>query len=471
MQHHNLAIMNLKHNFFWKNRGGNLSATVSHYFEPKTVAEIQQIVKQALLENKKVRVVGDSHSWSPLSVTNDYLINTSKYFNKVLAVTKDPDTIVVEPGATVADTLKAYRRHGLVLPMNVDVPPITIGGAISVGANGFSKDWGTYSQFVQELEVVTGTGEIKIINKDKDYELWKAACLGLGMFGVITKITLNLVKMFTVRVVEKKINLQQALLDSPQTFLNHDYCQYFWFPFNDRVILQTSDITEDTPTWTRRHSAMRSFVGWLQAGATQIIGRMLLQRPEWTLNFNQMAFSYLKEGNHVMVQSDNVMLGQWINYIYHNENCSVSFPVDDELKLPAEAWKMAVELVEAYKNAGKYPVSLEMNMRVFGPSEGYLDTLPNMRPDQRTCNIQITSFQNPEWTAFELELMEKWLAIPGSRPHWAKQFQNIPNIAKIIREVYGVNLVQFLEIREKSGIDPNKIFVNPFFEELFFKPL
>jgi FAD/FMN-containing dehydrogenase len=158
--------MNLKHNFFWKNRGGNLSATVSHYFEPKTVAEIQQIVKQALLENKKIRVVGDSHSWSPLSVTNDYLINTSKHFNKVLAVTKDPDTIVVEPGATVADTLKAYRRHGLVLPMNVDVPPITIGGAISVGANGFSKDWGTYSQFVQELEVVTGTGEIKIINKD-----------------------------------------------------------------------------------------------------------------------------------------------------------------------------------------------------------------------------------------------------------------------------------------------------------------
>lgn len=463
--------MNLKHNFFWKNRGGNLSATVSHYFEPKSVAEIQQIVKQALQENKKVRVVGDSHSWSPLSVTNDYLINTTKYFNKVLAVTKDPNTIVVEPGATVADTLVAYRRHGLVLPMNVDVPPITIGGAISVGANGFSKDWGTYSQFVQELEVVTGTGEIKIINKNKDYELWKAACLGLGMFGIITKITLNLVKMFKVRVVEKKINLQEALLDSPQTFLNHDYCQYFWFPFNDRVVLQTSDITDDAPTWTRRHSAIRSLVGWLQAGATQIIGRMLLKRPEWTLHFNRMAFGYLKEGNHVMIQSDNVMLGQWINYIYPNENCSVSFPVDDELKLPAEAWKMAVELVETYKAAGKYPVSLEMNMRIFGPSEGYLDTLPNMRVDQRTCNIQITSFQNPGWTVFELELMQKWLSIPGSRPHWAKQFQNIPNIAQIIREVYGSNLIQFLDLREKSGIDPHKLFVNAFFEELFFKPL
>jgi hypothetical protein len=28
-----------------------------------------------------------------------------------------------------------------------------------------------------------------------------------------------------------------------------------------------------------------------------------------------------------------------------------------------------------------------------------------------------------------------------------------------------------LDIREKSGIDPNKLFVNAFFEELFFEEL
>lgn len=460
--------MNSKTNFIWNNRGGNLTSTVANYFEPATVEHIQAIVKRAYQENKKVRVVGDSHSWSPLCVTNDYLINTSKHFNKILKVTQNPDRIVLEPGATVADTLKVYRKHGVVLPMNVDVPPITIGGAISVGANGFSRHWGTYSEFVYELEVVTGTGELKIINREKDYELWKAACLGLGLFGIITKITLNLEKMFNVRVVEKKVDMTQALAKTPQTFRKHDYCQYFWFPYNDKLILQTSDITTDAPTWTPFKSFMRDFVGWLQAGATQLVGPLLNRRPKWTYNFNRIAFNYLKEGDHIMLQCDNVMLGQWINHIYHNENCSVSFPVDDALELPAKAWLMAVDLVEAFKKEGKYPVSLEMNMRVFGTSEGYLDTLPDMAAGQLTCNIQITSFPNPEWTNFELQLMSKWLAIPGSRPHWAKRFQNIPHIAETIQTVYGENLERFLAVREQSGIDPKRLFVNPFLEDLFF---
>jgi hypothetical protein len=107
-------------------------------------------------------------------------------------------------------------------------------------------------------------------------------------------------------------------------------------------------------------------------------------------------------------------------------------------------------------------------MRVFGTSEGYLDTLPDMKEGQLTCNIQITSFPNPEWADFELQLMNKWLAIPGSRPHWAKRFQNIPHIAETIQTVYGENLERFLAVREQSGIDPKRLFVNPFLEDLLF---
>lgn len=460
--------MKNKQNTLWKNRGGNLSSRVANYYEPQSVADIQAIVKRAFQENRKVRVVGDAHSWSPLCVTQDIMINTSKHLNKVWAVTKNPDRIVVEPGATVADTLKAYRKHGVVLPMNVDVPPITIAGAISVGANGFSRHWGTYSEFVYELEVVTGTGELKIINRDTDYALWQAACLGLGLFGIITKITLNLVKMFNVRVIEKKIDRVQALAETPTTFLKHDYCQYFWFPYNDKVLLQTADITTQTPTWTPFHTFKRDTVGWLQAGATQLIGRLLKHRPKWTVPFNKMAFNYLKESDHVMLQCDNVMLGQWINHIYQNENCSVSFPVDEAVILPAKAWTMAVDLLETFKKEGKYPVRLEMNMRVFGTSKGYLDTIPSMSTGQLTCNIQITSFPNPEWESFELQLMEKWLAIPGSRPHWAKRFQNMPNISETLHKVYGEHLAQFLEQREQSQIDPKRLFVNPFLEGLLF---
>ena len=64
--------------------------------------------------------------------------------------------------------------------------------------------------------------------------------------------------------------------------------------------------------------------------------------------------------------------------------------------------------------------------------------------------------------------MERWLSIPGSRPHWAKQYQNLPGIADTLRDVYGENLEMFLRIREEAEVDPDNIFVNPFLEGLLF---
>ena len=45
--------------------------------------------------------------------------------------------------------------------MNVDIPPITIGGAVSVGANGFSRNYGPYSDFILKLRLSIANGNIK----------------------------------------------------------------------------------------------------------------------------------------------------------------------------------------------------------------------------------------------------------------------------------------------------------------------
>lgn len=125
-------------NYHWRNHGKNLSSTVARYYEPTSAADVQQIVMEARQNGRKVRVVGDSHSWSPLALTNDYLIGTRR-FNKILNISTNPPRITVELGVTVGATLRAFIEHGVCLPMNVDLPTLTIGGAVAVGANGFSK--------------------------------------------------------------------------------------------------------------------------------------------------------------------------------------------------------------------------------------------------------------------------------------------------------------------------------------------
>lgn len=453
-------------NYHWHNHGKNLSSTVARYYEPTSVAEIQQIVKEARQNGRKVRVVGDSHSWSPLAVTKDDLIST-RHLNKILNVSINPPSITVEPGVTVGETLRAFVKHGVCLPMNVDLPTITIGGAVAVGANGFSKKWGTYAEFVEEVELVTGTGELRTVNKWRDGELWRAVACSLGLFGIFTKITLSLQPAFNVRVTNHKIEMRQAIDEVAQTFEAHDYAQYFWFPFNHKVTLQTSDVTDEAVTWRNSHQRWKNVNGWLETGATHLVKPLLGWFPKITPHFARFASNSMKAETHIMAQSDNMLLGRWINYMVPSLNASVSFPPGPACERAKEAWHIAVDLIDAEAKAGKYPVNLAMNMRLFGKSTALLHCIAS-GDNKTTCNIQITSFDNKHWETFKNCLMERWLAIPGARPHWAKQFQDLPQIANTLRAVYGENLEAFLRIRQAEGVDPDNIFVNPFLEALFF---
>jgi L-gulono-1,4-lactone dehydrogenase len=454
-------------NYQWRNHGKNLSSTVARYYEPTTAAEVQQIVREARQNGCNVRVVGDSHSWSPLVTTTDYLISTRR-LNRILSVSTSPPRITVEPGVTVGDTLRAFIKHGVCLPMNVDLPTITIGGAVSVGANGFSKLWGTYSEFVEEVELVTGTGEIRTIHKERDGDLWRAVACSLGLFGVFTRITLALQPAFNVRVTQRKIAMRQAMDELAGTFANHDYAQYFWFPFNQEVTLQTADVTDEPVNWTQVHQWRKHISGWMEAGATHLVHPLLVRFPQITPSFTWFAGKSIKAGQHVMRQSDNMLLGRWINSMVPSLNASVSFPPGAACERVREAWYLAVDLVNASAREGRYPANLAMNTRLFGKSTALLHAL---RGDEQetTCNIQITSFYNAHWEAFKDQLMARWLALPGSRPHWAKQYQDLPQIATTLRRVYGENLATFLRIRAEEGIDPDNIFVNAFLEELLFR--
>lgn len=453
-------------NYPWQNHGKNLSSTVARYYEPTSAAEVQQIVAEARQHGRKVRVVGDSHSWSPLAVTDDYLICTRR-MNKILNISASPPHITVEPGVTVGDTLRAFIRHGVCLPMNVDLPTITIGGAVAVGANGFSKLWGTYSEFVEEVELVTGTGEIRTVQRERDRDLWRAVACSLGLFGIFTKITLALQPNFNVRVVNRKLDMRQAIDGVARTFEAHDYAQYFWFPFNRQVTLQTSDVTDEPVTWTKAHQWRKNLTGWMETGATHLVKPLLVRFPQLTPRFTQFAGDSLKAGEHIMSQSDNMLLGRWINSMVPSLNASVSFPPGPGCEQVHRAWHIAVDLIDAHARARRYPANLAMNTRLFGKNTALLHSVPGYA-NETTCNIQITSFDNQHWEAFKSELMERWLAIPGSRPHWAKQYQDLPGIARTLRAVYGENLETFLRIRNEERVDPDNIFVNSFLDDVLF---
>src|ERR1043166_8398770 len=59
----------------WSNWAGNYSCKAENYFEPGNENEIREIVLRARKEGKRIRVAGSGHSFSPIAMSNDFLVS------------------------------------------------------------------------------------------------------------------------------------------------------------------------------------------------------------------------------------------------------------------------------------------------------------------------------------------------------------------------------------------------------------
>ncbi|PNT66185.1 cytokinin dehydrogenase 7 [Brachypodium distachyon] len=86
------------------------------------------------------------------------------------------------------DILHATLQHGLAPRAWTDYLRLTVGGTLSnAGIGGQAFRHGPQITNVQELDVVTGTGQLVTCSRDKSPDLFFAVLGGLGQFGVITR--------------------------------------------------------------------------------------------------------------------------------------------------------------------------------------------------------------------------------------------------------------------------------------------
>ncbi|KAM3329182.1 hypothetical protein ACQJBY_026326 [Aegilops geniculata] len=92
------------------------------------------------------------------------------------------------------DVLHAALAHGLTPRSWTDYLHLTVGGTLSnAGISGQAFRYGPQISNVQELEVITGLGEMVTCSKERNSDLFDAVLGGLGQFGVITRARIPLV--------------------------------------------------------------------------------------------------------------------------------------------------------------------------------------------------------------------------------------------------------------------------------------
>jgi cytokinin dehydrogenase len=158
---------------------------------PAVAQDVQTMVQLANEEGWTVSTRGAAHSQSGQSLSDGGILLDMQGLNKIGPI--EGDSVWVDGGVVWGDLVEQTLARGLVPPVLTNNLNVTVGGTVSMAGLGVaSHRFGTQTDNVLELEVVTGVGDLVSCSSDENRELFDCARCGLGQFSVITRAKLKL---------------------------------------------------------------------------------------------------------------------------------------------------------------------------------------------------------------------------------------------------------------------------------------
>ncbi|WP_328331714.1 FAD-binding protein [Kribbella sp. NBC_00382] len=156
---------------------------------PASVEDIQEIVRRCAQQGIPVVARGLANTTDGQGLTDGVLIDMTA-LNTIHEI--GDDYAIVDAGVDWLQLTNAAHAKGLAPPALTGFLGLTLGGTLSLGGIPPAIQSGGQVDSVIELEVVTGTGELRTCSAEHDKELFEAVLAGLGQYGIITRATVRL---------------------------------------------------------------------------------------------------------------------------------------------------------------------------------------------------------------------------------------------------------------------------------------
>jgi delta24-sterol reductase len=137
---------------------------------------------------------GSTNSTRRRRLDRSRMVDTSG-LTHILSVDKVAKTALVEPNVPMDALVAFLQPYGLVPPVVMEFPGITVGGGVA-GTSGESSSfrYGFFDKTVQSIEIVLGNGDVVTASEDENQDLFLGAAGSFGTLGVTTCLELRLVE-------------------------------------------------------------------------------------------------------------------------------------------------------------------------------------------------------------------------------------------------------------------------------------
>jgi len=355
----------------------------------RSIDEAVAAVRDCVDSGAPVRALGTRHSFNDIADTTGTLVTLTE-------VPADPvldaaaHTVTVGAGTRYGILASWLEAHGWALHNMGSLPHISVAGATQTGTHGSGITNGCLTTAVRALEYIDANGDVRTVRAgDPDFP---ALAVGLGAFGVITRVTLAIEPTYTVAQSIWRGIGWDTLLDSPKALLSAAYSLSVFTRWGTPELEQV----------------------WVKAK----VGVDPALAPDWMGGAAMTHHTLLAEGNPADLTDHDGTPGPWLTRLPHfrldgtpsnGNEIQTEYVVD--LADAAAALRAVRALAEAID-----PLLLITELRTIAADELWLSGA--YRRD--TLAIHFTWRPLAQEVAAVLPAVEEALAPFAARPHWGK---------------------------------------------------
>lgn len=418
----------------WQNWSGNQRCIPSQRFAPKTSAELQTWLKT---NTGKMRSVGSGHSFTALVPTNDTLISTS-YMRGISAVAGSELEADIGAGTQLSAVGPALNDMGQAMINMPDVDRQTMAGAISTATHGTGQTLQCLSAYVTEIELATPNGELLVCNEQSNRELFKAAQVGLGSLGLMTRIRMRNREPFRLKRLARWHKYSEGLAQAEALAQQHRNFEFYVIPFTGMILSDALDETNDAPS--------------IQEELDGNDGLMDLK----------LARDYLGWSNELR----ELVLGTYMKTLSHETNTDHSYQIyaternvrfnEMEYHLPTDVGLKALDEVKQLIERDFPQVFFPFECRFVQADDCWLSPFYKQDSISIAVHRYFEEDHQPLFAAIE-PIFQKY----GGRPHWGKLNSFTGQQFEAAYEHWG----DFKKIRKE--LDPKGLLLNDYLSSIF----
>ena len=225
----------------WSNWAGNAYAYPAARAAPANEAELAALLPGA---KTPIRPVGSGHSFTELVPTEGTLLSLDR-LSGLVSHDATAMTATVRAGTKLSTLGPLLAGIGQEMPNLPDINKQTLAGALATGTHGTGKGVKAIHGEVTAMRLVLPNGEVAACSRELRPELFHAARVSLGAFGVVSEVTLQNRPLERVKKIVSLVDTEDMLRQWPALAEKHRNAEFLVLPFTGKSALVTHDVTDE----------------------------------------------------------------------------------------------------------------------------------------------------------------------------------------------------------------------------------